>query len=168
MTEDTNDLSDETRQGTLEEPPADDAPAAEVPKPANEAMAAEWDGPSGAHRVKFSALINNEIGRQNERFRAIAEVGRHDYVLDIGCGTGESTREAARAAVDGHVTGVDLSAEMLGMARGMSLSEGLDNVTFCQADAQTHELDEASFDLDRKSTRLNSSHPQLSRMPSSA
>ena len=114
---------------------------------ANEAMAAEWDGPSGAHRVKFSALINNEIARQNERFRAIAEVGRHDHVLDIGCGTGESTREAARAAVDGHVTGVDLSGEMLGMARGMSLSEGLDNVTFIQTDAQTHEFDEASFDL---------------------
>ena len=146
MTEDTssNDAPDETRRGTLEEPPAEQTPS---DKPANEAMAAEWNGPSGAHRAKYSALINNEITRQNERFRAIAEVGRHDYVLDIGCGTGESTREAARAAVDGHVTGVDLSEEMLGMARGMSLAEGLDNVTFLQADAQTHEFEEASFDL---------------------
>lgn len=143
MTEDTstNDapgVPDEIRHGTLEEPPA---------QAANEAMAAEWNGPGGAHRTRFSALINDEISRQNERFRAKAEVGRHDHVLDIGCGTGESTREAARAAVDGHVTGVDLSEEMLGMARGMSLAEGLDNVTFRQADAQTYEFEPASFDL---------------------
>jgi SAM-dependent methyltransferase len=113
----------------------------------NEAQAAEWNGPSGAHRAKYDALINNEIRRHNERFRAVAEVGPRDHVLDIGCGTGESTRDAARAAVDGSVVGVDLSEEMLTRARGMSMAEGLDNVTFLQADAQVHDFGEADFDL---------------------
>lgn len=114
---------------------------------ANETQAAEWDGPGGAHRAKYDALINNEIRLHNERFRSVAEVGRHDNVLDIGCGTGESTREAARAAVDGQVLGVDLSTEMLARAKGISDQEGLDNVTFLRADAQTHEFPEAQYDI---------------------
>ncbi|HEX9337700.1 MAG TPA: class I SAM-dependent methyltransferase, partial [Pseudonocardiaceae bacterium] len=113
----------------------------------NGAQAAEWNGPGGAHRTKYAALIDNEIERHNERFRAVAAVGARDHVLDIGCGTGESTREAARAAVDGSVLGVDLSEEMLARARGMSMAEGLDNVTYLQADAQVHEFPEADFDL---------------------
>ncbi|WP_378730500.1 hypothetical protein [Nocardia brasiliensis] len=40
-----------------------------------------------------------ELRLHNERFRAATRVGAHDCVLDIGCGTGQSTREAARAAV---------------------------------------------------------------------
>ena len=113
----------------------------------NAAQAQEWNGPGGAHRTKYSALIDNEIARHNERFRAIAAVEARDRVLDIGCGTGESTREAARAAVDGSVVGVDLSEEMLARARGMSIYERLDNVTYLQADAQVHEFPVADFDV---------------------
>jgi ubiquinone/menaquinone biosynthesis C-methylase UbiE len=113
----------------------------------NVVQTAEWNGPGGAHRAKYSALIDNEIRLHNERFRAVAAVGARDRVLDIGCGTGESTRDAARAAVDGHVVGVDLSEEMLALARGMSIAEGLDNVTFLQADAQVHEFPVADFDI---------------------
>lgn len=54
-----------------------------------------------------------ELRLHNEVFRAAARVGPRDHVLDIGCGTGQSTREAARAAVDGSALGVDLSAPML-------------------------------------------------------
>lgn len=113
----------------------------------NVVQTAEWNGPGGAHRAKYSALIDNEIRLHNERFRAVAAIGARDRVLDIGCGTGESTRDAARAAVDGSVVGVDLSEEMLAMARGMSIVEGLDNVTFLQADAQVHEFPAAEFDI---------------------
>ena len=113
----------------------------------NAAQAQEWNGPGGAHRTKFSALIDKQIARHNERFRALAAVEARDRVLDIGCGTGESTREAARAAVDGVVVGVDLSEEMLDRARGMSVYERLDNVTFIRADAQVHEFPSADFDV---------------------
>ncbi|WP_433729052.1 class I SAM-dependent methyltransferase [Actinoplanes sp. CA-051413] len=88
-----------------------------------------------------------ELRLYNEHFRAAARVGSRDRVLDIGCGTGQTTREAARAAVDGSATGVDLSAPMLAQARRLSHDEGLRNVSYQQADAQVHRFAPAHFDL---------------------
>jgi SAM-dependent methyltransferase len=68
-------------------------------------------------------------------------------VLDIGCGTGQSTREAAVAAVAGSVLGVDSSAPMLERARRLSDDQGLTNVTFQQADAQVSRFPPMRFDL---------------------
>ncbi|WP_406083740.1 methyltransferase domain-containing protein [Micromonospora zamorensis] len=88
-----------------------------------------------------------ELRLHNELFRAAARVGSHDRVLDIGCGTGQSTRDAARAAVNGSATGVDISGPMLERARQLSDDEGLPNITFQQADAQVHRFPPAHFDL---------------------
>ncbi|MGW0876058.1 class I SAM-dependent methyltransferase [Streptomyces sp. NPDC002740] len=88
-----------------------------------------------------------ELRPHNERFRAAARVLSRDHVLDIGCGTGQSTREAARAAVTGSALGVDLSATMLERARRLSDEQGLTNITYRQADAQVHRFPPARFDL---------------------
>jgi ubiquinone/menaquinone biosynthesis C-methylase UbiE len=88
-----------------------------------------------------------ELRLHNEHFRAAARVGPSDRVLDIGCGTGQSTREAARAAVHGRAVGVDVSAPMLERARQLSDEQGLTNVTYQQADAQVHRFAPTSFDL---------------------
>jgi SAM-dependent methyltransferase len=88
-----------------------------------------------------------ELRLYNEHFRAAARVGSRDRVLDIGCGTGQSTREAARAAVAGSAVGVDVSAPMLERARQLSDDEGLTNVTFQQANAQVHRFPPTHFDL---------------------
>jgi ubiquinone/menaquinone biosynthesis C-methylase UbiE len=97
----------------------------------------------------MSALFDYdaELRLYNELFRTAARVGSRDSVLDIGCGTGQSTREAARAAVTGRVVGVDLSAPMLEQARQLSDDQGLANVTYQQADAQVHRFPPARFDL---------------------
>lgn len=39
-----------------------------------------------------------ELRAHNERLRAAVDVSAGDRVLDIGCGAGQSTREAARRA----------------------------------------------------------------------
>lgn len=88
-----------------------------------------------------------ELRRHNEHFRAAVRVGPRDRVLDIGCGTGQTTREAARAAVDGHVVGVDVSGPMLERARTLSEADGLPNITFLLGDAQVHRFPPAHFDL---------------------
>jgi len=88
-----------------------------------------------------------ELRLHNELFRTAACVGSSDRVLDIGCGTGQSTREAALAADAGSAVGVDPSAPMLEQARQLSDEQGLANITFEQADAQVHHFPPTHFDL---------------------
>jgi ubiquinone/menaquinone biosynthesis C-methylase UbiE len=88
-----------------------------------------------------------ELRRYNVHFRAAAAVRADDRVLDIGCGAGQSTREAARAAVDGSAVGIDVSAPVLEGARERSRAEGLGNVAFQLGDAQTHPFPSAHFDV---------------------
>lgn len=69
-------------------------------------------------------------------------------MLDIGCGTGWSTRLAARAAgAPGRVLGVDLSAAALERARRLTRAEGLRTVQYVCADAQTHPFEPGDFDV---------------------
>jgi SAM-dependent methyltransferase len=70
---------------------------------------------------------------------------RDDHVLDIGCGTGQATREAARMAPAGSAVGIDPSARMIDRARELTDAEGLGNVTFVQADAQVHPFPSEHF-----------------------
>jgi SAM-dependent methyltransferase len=102
---------------------------------------------AGEHRVRYADLFDAEVRPHNERLRAAADVGPRDRVLDIGCGTGQSTRDAARAAGAGSVLGVDLSAQVLELARELGAQEGLHNVTYLQADAQVHRFPSRHFDL---------------------
>lgn len=88
-----------------------------------------------------------ELRRHNEHLRAAADVHPGDRVLDVGCGTGLTTRQAARAAANGSALGVDVSAPMLDRARQLSADEGLKNVSFELGDAQTHPFPSAHFDL---------------------
>ena len=111
-------------------------------RPSSEPAAGEY-GTSHTEVFDYDA----ELRLHNEHFRAAARVGPGDRVLDIGCGTGQTTREAARAAVTGSAVGVDLSASMLERARQLSDDQGLRNITYLQADAQVHRFPPTHFDL---------------------
>ncbi len=86
-----------------------------------------------------------ELSAHHEHLRAAYGIGSGDAVLDIGCGAGLTTREAARAAAPGRVVGVDVSERMLERAR--ELTEGLGNVRYELGDAQVHRFDPAGFDV---------------------
>ena len=90
---------------------------------------------------------DEELCAHNARLRAGTGVRAGDRVLDIGCGAGQSTRDAARAAAPGRVLGIDVSAPALERARRLTVAEGLDNVTYEQADAQVHRFEPAHFDI---------------------
>lgn len=113
---------------------------------ANVEMAAAWDGAEGdhwaAHADRYEAAAP---GYWEALLRAVSIRPDH-AIVDIGCGTGRSTRDLARRVPSGSVLGVDLSAKMLERARIVADAEGLANTTFEQADAQIHPFAEAAFD----------------------
>ncbi|MFC4054519.1 class I SAM-dependent methyltransferase [Actinomadura syzygii] len=88
-----------------------------------------------------------ELRRHNEVLRRACGVQVDEHVLDIGCGAGETTREAARIARSGSALGVDVSARAIERARELAQAEGLGNVAFECADAQVHSFPQERFDL---------------------
>ncbi len=106
-----------------------------------------WDGPGGEHRIRHADQDEAEVRRHDEWLRRAMAIRPGERVLDIGCGTGQTTRYAARVAAPGPVLGVDLSGRMLDRARSLSVDEGLSNVSFIQADAQTYSFPAGGFDL---------------------
>jgi SAM-dependent methyltransferase len=98
-------------------------------------------------RLRLIDHYDAELRAHDERLRAAMVVGEADRVLDIGCGTGQTTRDAARAATSGSALGLDISEEMLARARRRSAKEGVSNVVFERGDAQLHPLPPAHFDL---------------------
>jgi len=90
---------------------------------------------------------DDELRAHNERLWAAVGVRPGDHVLDIGCGAGQSTRDAARVAAPGRVLGIDISAQLLERARQRTAAEGLDNVTYELGDAQVHALARGRFDV---------------------
>jgi SAM-dependent methyltransferase len=98
-------------------------------------------------RLTVADYYDAELRRHNERFRAATDIHPADRVLDVGCGAGQSTREAARAAVSGSVVGVDVAESMLARARSLTAAEGLHNVTYELGDVQVHPFASDWFDV---------------------
>jgi SAM-dependent methyltransferase len=114
---------------------------------ANAEMAAAWDGQEGTDWARDWQHYDAAVRGHQARLTEAAAIAPGEDVLDVGCGNGESTRSAARAAGDGRVLGVDLSSPMLARARELATAEGLTNVSFEQADVQVHPFAPASFDV---------------------
>jgi SAM-dependent methyltransferase len=88
-----------------------------------------------------------ELRAHHEHLRAAYGISPGHEVVDIGCGTGLTTREAARAAAPGRAVGVDVSERMLERARQLTAAERVDNVRYELGDAQVHRFEPAGFDV---------------------
>ncbi|MDQ1537507.1 MAG: hypothetical protein QOE58_1900, partial [Actinomycetota bacterium] len=105
---------------------------------ANVEQARAWDGDEGEHWTDREEEYNALGSRLDRYLFEAARILADDRVLDVGCGCGLSTREAARKARAGVALGLDLSGRMIEKARERSHVDDLDNVTFEQADAQVY------------------------------
>jgi len=92
-------------------------------------------------------FYDSELRAHHEHLRAAHGISPGEEVVDIGCGTGLTTREAGRAAAPGRVVGVDVSERMLERARQLTAAERLDNVRYELGDAQVHRFEPAGFDV---------------------
>jgi SAM-dependent methyltransferase len=69
------------------------------------------------------------------------------HVVDLGCGTGQTTLDlAGRVAPGGRVVGVDIAAALLDRAREHAAEAGIANIQFQHADVQSSDLGSARFD----------------------
>lgn len=78
----------------------------------------------------------------------IAELGPGEVVLDLGSGAGLDVLLAARSVgPTGHVYGLDMTEEMLALARGNAAAAGADNVTFLAGEMEAIPLPDGSVDV---------------------
>lgn len=115
--------------------------------PTNVEQAAAWDGDEGAYWAANADLFESGAAAYDEQLLDAAAIRAADRVLDVGCGTGDTAREAARRASKGSVVGVDLSREMLAVARDRTERAGIDNLQFDQGDVQVYPFEPDAFDV---------------------
>ncbi len=114
---------------------------------ANADQIAAWDGQEGAHWSAWIAHYDAAAAGYDHHLFEAAAITSSDRVLDVGCGCGHTTLEAARRSVDGSALGVDLSAQMLARAEQRAAEGGMANARFVRADAQTYPFEQRSFDV---------------------
>jgi SAM-dependent methyltransferase len=115
--------------------------------PSNTGQADAWDGDDGDLWTVQAERFDESLANYHGPFLAAAAIGPDDHVLDVGCGNGQTTRDAARLASRGSALGVDLSSQMVSLARTVAATEGLTNVEFTQADAQIHPFETRAYDV---------------------
>jgi len=102
-----------------------------------------WDSmsPIYLHEIdrRFAEVVDGVIRR------AALRPGEH--ALDLGTGTGSVAVKAAPLVVPGgHVTAVDISPEMLGLARQRAAGMALGNIAFLEGRAEKIPADSGRFD----------------------
>lgn len=113
----------------------------------NQEQAEYWNGQEAAHWLAHEARYEAMLAPFTDRLLKAAAIGRAGRVLDVGCGFGATTLAAGRVAANGDALGIDLSGQLLRRAGQRARDEGLANVHFRCADAQSHTFDRSRFDV---------------------
>ena len=78
----------------------------------------------------------------------LGRVASGERVLELGSGAGTDALIAAQMVGEqGHVTGIDMTPEMLAKARASATEMGAQNVEFVEAEAERLPFPDASFDV---------------------
>jgi len=79
---------------------------------------------------------------------SLGELEAGERVLDLGCGAGTDTLVAAQmVGPKGHVTGIDMTPEMLAKARSAAEGMGLANVELVEGEAEQLPFEDETFDI---------------------
>jgi ubiquinone/menaquinone biosynthesis C-methylase UbiE len=97
--------------------------------------------------VDYESLWQAQLAEAQDAMLSLASPAVGERVLDIACGTGLVSFEAARAVGPrGHVLGIDLSERMVDAADRRARQLELSNCRFSRMDAEALALPDASFD----------------------
>src|SRR3989440_9996160 len=79
---------------------------------------------------------------------SLGRLGPGERVLDVGCGAGTDSLVAAQMVGEqGHVTGIDMTPEMLAKARTAATELSAANVEFLESEAERLSFPDGSFDV---------------------
>lgn len=99
----------------------------------------------GVHAQDYSKSGSHAHGADLAALLEALKPRAKDRALDVATGTGFTAVSLARLVKS--VYGIDVTAEMLGEARQLARSEGLNNVRFELGDAMEMKFHDASFDV---------------------
>ena len=96
----------------------------------------------------YQRQIDRRFAPVVERVVARASLTAGQQVLDLGTGTGAVAERAAQVVgPQGHVVGMDISPDMLALARLRMGARGLTNVTLCEGRGERIPADDHAFDV---------------------
>jgi SAM-dependent methyltransferase len=105
-----------------------------------------WSTAQGQNWVEHETALDASMDGILDRLIVKANLKPAEHILDVGCGTGASTREIAEAVgQEGRVTGLDISQPMVERARVKSDKAGITNSEFKLSDAQTHPFEPNTY-----------------------
>ncbi|MFZ5628904.1 MAG: class I SAM-dependent methyltransferase [Spirochaetota bacterium] len=100
-------------------------------------------------------------GKPYEKFAEMITASRPARVLDYCSGTGYTARTLARLLTGSQVDALDISPEMLAVAKERSESEGLSNISYHEASAAQLPFDDNTFDAVCISLGLHELPPEI-------
>jgi SAM-dependent methyltransferase len=110
-------------------------------------QAQRWKGSAGCAWVEAQQMLDRTLQPFEDLLVAEVAASGARSVLDVGCGTGSTTRAAARVLGAGSAAvGIDISEQMIDAARMLAEQEG-SQATFVCDDAQKHAFGARKFDL---------------------
>jgi SAM-dependent methyltransferase len=113
--------------------------------PTGRAWAEDLDYPAELANVPESA-VESFAGVANPW--AMGRLAPGERVLDLGSGAGTDSLIAAQMVGEqGHVSGIDMTHEMLAKARAAAAEMGATNVDFVEGEAEQLPFPDASFDV---------------------
>ena len=109
-------------------------------------MSEQWQLEGNAAEIYERTAARYLLGPWAQGLVDLAGVGKGERVLDLACGTGAVARVAAeRAGASGRVTGLDLNAGMIAVARSLPAPPGAP-VAWIEASAEATGLPDGEFD----------------------
>ena len=109
---------------------------------------------NGEHAQKFAKSVENmkksryiPFAEEIHEFVDLFVKNKNPVILDVGCGPGYLLIEIAKLIPNSQLIGVDLSEDMLQIAKEKAKEKGLNSITFMQGPAEKIPIPEAHNDV---------------------